>query len=196
MVVMSTNDESELRDMLYTAVMYWKGPIALRYPRGSGAGVPLKENFDLLPVGRGETVRSGHDIALLTVGAMVSHSVKAAELLEKMEISAEVVNMRFVKPLDGELLDQIASRFPQVMTVEDNVVTGGFGSAVAEYYASRNISVHLKIHGIPDRFVDHGTPSELQKHLALDPVGIAETAREFLARSRKDAHRETSVLIS
>jgi 1-deoxy-D-xylulose-5-phosphate synthase len=197
MVVMAPKDENELRDMLYTAVMYEKGPIALRYPRGTGAGIPLKSTFDMVPIGRAETLRAGHDVALLAIGSMVIHSMKAAELLEKHEISAEVVNMRFVKPIDGELLDRLAERFTLVVSIEDNVVTGGMGSAVAEHYASKEItSLRLKIHGIPDRFIDHGTPAELHKDLSLDPAGIAEVVIGFLARSRTDALRSAGVLIS
>lgn len=174
MVVMAPKDESELRDMLYTAVMYKDGPVAVRYPRGSGLGVPLKEGFDLLPVGKGETLRTGKDAAILAIGEMVDPSLKAAALLEAEGLSCEVVNMRFVKPLDGDLLRSIASRFRAVVTVEDNAVLGGFGSAVSEFFAMNGYA-SLKIfnHGIPDRFVDHGSPAELQQELGLDPEGIA-----------------------
>lgn len=197
MVVMAPKDENELRDMLYTAVMCEKGPIALRYPRGAGLGIPLKNTFDMVPIGRAETVRTGHDVALLAIGSMVTNALKAAELLEKAEISAEVVNMRFVKPIDGELLDHIAGRFTHVVSLEDNVVTGGMGSAIAEHYASKDLAaLRLKIHGIPDRFIDHGTPAELQKELSLDPTGIAQVVKEFLARSGTTAHRSAGVLIS
>ncbi|MBM2839676.1 MAG: 1-deoxy-D-xylulose-5-phosphate synthase [Bacteroidetes bacterium] len=197
MVVMAPKDENELRDMLYTAVMYEKGPIALRYPRGTGLGIPLKNTFDMVPIGRAETVRTGHDVAMLAIGSMVTSALKAAELLEKAEISAEVVNMRFVKPIDGELLDHIAERFTHVVSLEDNVVTGGMGSAIAEHYASKDLAaLRLKIHGIPDRFIDHGTPAELQKELSLDPTGIAQVVKEFLARSGTTAHRSAGVLIS
>ncbi len=189
MVIMAPKDESELRDMLYTATVYKEGPIALRYPRGNGLGVPLKQGFDALPIGKGEIVRSGHDVALVAIGAMVVNALKAAEILENEGISCEVLNMRFVKPVDGALLDYVASRFKNVMTLEDNVVTGGFGSAVAEYYASRNISgINLKIHGIPDRFIDHGTPAELQQDLQLDPKGIAALVKEFGTFDPKENH--------
>ena len=142
-------------------------------------------------------MRTGHDVAMLAIGSMVTSALKAAELLEKAEISAEVVNMRFVKPIDGELLDHIAERFTHVVSLEDNVVTGGMGSAIAEHYASKDLAaLRLKIHGIPDRFIDHGTPAELQKELSLDPTGIAQVVKEFLARSGTTAHRSAGVLIS
>jgi 1-deoxy-D-xylulose-5-phosphate synthase len=187
MVVMAPKDESELRDMLYTAVQYDAGPIALRYPRGNGVGVPLKPGFDLIPVGKGEILRSGHTVALLAIGSMVYIALKAAEQLEKEGITCEVVNMRFVKPLDTMLLDGIASRFHTIVTLEDNVITGGFGSAVAEYFAAgRFANVRLRVHGVPDRFIDHGSPAELQRDLLLDPPGVATVVREFVGASRSE----------
>ncbi len=197
MVVMAPKDENELRDMLYTAVMYENGPIAMRYPRGTGVGMPLNSTFTKLQIGRGETLRTGHDVALIAVGAMVQPALKAAGMLEQHEISAEVVNMRFVKPIDDKLLDRLAERFTHIVTIEDNVVTGGMGSAVAEYYASRATKlIRLKIHGIPDRFIDHGTPAELYRDVFLDAPGIVEVVKEFLASSRTDTHRAAGVLVS
>ncbi|MEK9138986.1 MAG: 1-deoxy-D-xylulose-5-phosphate synthase [Bacteroidota bacterium] len=197
MVIMAPKDESELRDMLYTAVSYEKGPIALRYPRGNGLGVPLKNGFDLIPIGKSETLRAGEDVAILAVGTMVAYAVKAAEMLTVEGISPEVVNMRFVKPLDTDMLDRIAKRFTHVMTIEDNVVIGGMGSAVAEYFAAKDAtSVKLRLHGIPDRFIDHGSPAELYKEIGLDPPGIVAVAKEFLAPSRSNTHRPASVFVS
>jgi len=186
MVIMAPKDENELRDMLYTATVYSRGPIALRYPRGNGIGVPLKSRFDELPLGEGEILRSGHDVAILAIGNMVYPSLKAAELLARDEVSAEVVNMRFVKPLDEKLLDDIASRFTRVLTVEDNVVSGGVGSAVSEYFARKGIE-HLKllIHGVPDEFIEHGLPSELHAMLRLDSAGIASIVKEHLQGQAK-----------
>jgi 1-deoxy-D-xylulose-5-phosphate synthase len=183
MIIMSPKDESELRDMLYTAVRYEKGPIALRYPRGNGVGVPLKKGFDLLPLGKAEVLRTGTDIAILAVGGMVHQALTAAEELQMGGISAEVVNMRFVKPIDENLLDDIMNRFSAIVTIEDNVVHGGFGSAIAEYISQTNHSeVRLKIHGVPDHFIDHGTPAELYRDLQLDSAGIAVVAKSFLAK--------------
>ncbi len=184
MVVMAPKDESELRDMLYTAVQYEKGPIALRYPRGNGLGVPLKEGFSALEIGKGEVVCSGKDVALLGIGNMVEHACEAAELLEAEGISAEVVNMRFVKPLDETMLEKLASRFDKIVTIEDNASIGGFGSAVLEFFGSRNIkSVNVLVHGIPDEFIEHGTQDELYAILRLDPRGIAEVVQQFVNTS-------------
>jgi 1-deoxy-D-xylulose-5-phosphate synthase len=175
MVIMAPKDESELRDMLYTATIYNKGPVAIRYPRGNGVGVPLKENFDLIEIGKAEILREGNDIAILAVGSMVYPSLKASEKLSSYGIEAMVVNMRFVKPLDEELLDYVFERFDKVVTVEENTIRGGFGSAVLEYAVMRGVkNVKFLIHGIPDEFIEHGTQNELWRMLKLDPDGIVE----------------------
>jgi 1-deoxy-D-xylulose-5-phosphate synthase len=184
MVIMAPKDESELRNMLYTAVSACEGPVALRYPRGNGLGVPLKEGFDLVPVGKGETLRSGKDVAVLALGEMVNPSMKAAEILEAEGITCEVLNMRFVKPIDEELLLSVASRFTVVVTVEDNTAIGGFGSAVNEFFSAKGItSVRTLNHGIPDRFVDHGSPAELHVELQFDPRGIAAVIAGHVRKS-------------
>ncbi len=195
MVIMCPKDESELRDMLYTAVQYKQGPIALRYPRGNGLGVPMREEFAELPIGKGEILRKGEHIALLAVGSMVDPAMKAAGLLDARGISSEVVNMRFVKPLDVELLENIASRFASVVTLEDNVVAGGFGSAVAEYFAAGQDPVRVKRHGIPDQFIAHGSPEELKAELCLTPAGIARVVQDFLEAGRP-GHAPAPPLVS
>jgi 1-deoxy-D-xylulose-5-phosphate synthase len=180
MVIMSPSDEQELRDMLYTAIDH-DGPVAFRYPRGNGLGIPIRKNFEKLPIGKGVMVRDGEELAILAVGNMVQYALKAAELLINSGLKVAVVNMRFVKPLDEELLTSIAGRFKHILTVEDNSVVGGFGSGVAEYYASTGVQdVALRIHGIPDEFVEHGTQEELYRSLNMDPLGIARTAGEML----------------
>ncbi len=181
MVVMAPKDEQELRDMLFTAVEYKKGPIALRYPRGNALGVPVRKEFTKLEIGKGETVRTGSDVAILAVGNMVQNSLKAAEVLAKDGISAEVVNMRFIKPLDDKLIRILASRMDNFVTVEDNVIEGGFGSAVIQSLQKQSLThVAVKILGLPDRFIDHGTPEELHKQLNLDGQGIADLTKAFL----------------
>ncbi len=187
MVVMAPKDENELRDMLYTAVQYTGGPIALRYPRGSGPGVALLPGFRALEIGKAETLKKGRDVVLLAIGATVHTAIKAAEQLSAEGIEAEVVNMRFVKPLDGALLDEIASRFSLIVTIEDHSIAGGFGSAVLEHLASHPSKPWVLLHGIPDRFVAHGSPQELYAELSLDPQGIARVVRSFVSsHSQKD----------
>ncbi len=184
MVIMAPKDEQELRDMLFTAVEYGKGPIAFRYPRGSSIGLDIREGFQKIPIGKGEIVRHGTDVAILAVGTPVGNALTAAMILEKENINTEIVNMRFVKPLDLDLLADVARRFDLIVTLEENSIKGGFGSGVAEALAELGETrVSVKIHGLPDQFVDHGTPDELRRLVKLDPDGIAEVTREFL-RSR------------
>ncbi|MCX7877661.1 MAG: 1-deoxy-D-xylulose-5-phosphate synthase, partial [Ignavibacteria bacterium] len=184
-VIMSPKDEQELRDMLYTATLYKKGPIAIRYPRGNALGVELKP-FSEVPVGKGEILRSGKDIAFVAIGNMVQMAMGAAEILSAEGIEAEVINARFVKPLDGELLHDVFSRHRKIITLEDNVITGGFGSAVLEFINQQRIkNCEIIVHGLPDRFIEHGTPEELYRDLKMDPKGIAEIASEFLEEKEK-----------
>jgi 1-deoxy-D-xylulose-5-phosphate synthase len=179
MVIMAPKDESELRNMLYTAVKYKDGPVALRYPRGNGFGVPLKDGFDLVEIGKGEVLKNGKDAVLLAVGSMVDYSVKAAGILETEGINCEAINMRFVKPLDIELLDDVSGRFSKVITLEENSLVGGFGSAVLEYFAEKNYKNDILRIGIPDRFIGHGTQQELHHLLGIDPEGISEKIKLF-----------------
>lgn len=184
MVLMAPKDENELRNMLYTATLYKKGPIALRYPRGNALGVEIGE-FTQLEIGKGEIVKEGKDVAILAIGNMVHHSVEAAKLLEEYSIDAEVVNMRFVKPLDRELLYDVFTRFKKVITIEDNTIVGGFGSAIAEFMAQHNFKNDILIHGIPDRFIEHGKPEELYEELKIDAKGIAEVTRDFYIKHQE-----------
>ncbi len=181
MVVMAPKDEQELRNMLYSAINdYTAGPVGIRYPRGSAVGVPMGP-MQSLPLGKSETLRSGRDIAILALGNMVNHAMQAAEILSEEGIEAEVVNARFVKPLDGELLQELSQRFECMMTIEDGQVQGGYGSAVAEYLAEHAERVpKMKLHGIGDVFVEHGTQEQLWRDLKLDAEGIAQTVRDFL----------------
>lgn len=182
-VVMAPKDEAELRDMLYTAVNYGRGPVALRYPRGEGYGVPLQEGFRKLEIGRAERLRSGRDVAILAIGDMAWPSVQAAELLEAEGISVEVINARFVKPLDTAMIDDIGARFEKVITVENNVSAGGFGGAVLEYIATQpyHANLDVMVHGLPaNEFVEHGDTAELLAELELDADGIARVVKRFI----------------
>lgn len=180
MVIMAPKDESELRDMLYTAVNYKQGPIAVRYPRGAALGVELKEGFDEIPVGKAETLKKGNDVTLLAVGMMVKYANQAAEKLALEDINCEVVNMRYIKPLDNELLDDIAKRFNKVVTLEENSIVGGFGSGVMEYFNEKHYKNDLLRVGLPDKYIDHGTQAELHKIVGIDSEGIVEKVKLFL----------------
>jgi 1-deoxy-D-xylulose-5-phosphate synthase len=179
MVIMAPKDESELRDMLYTAVKYKNGPIALRYPRGSALGVPLKHGFDLIEIGKSEMLKKGDDVALLAVGSMVDYSLKAAENLEASGIHCEIVNIRFIKPLDYEMLDDVVARHKKIVTLEESTLVGGFGSGVLEYFAEKNYKNDILRIGLPDNFVDHGTQKELHHLLEIDPDGIVKKIKLF-----------------
>jgi 1-deoxy-D-xylulose-5-phosphate synthase len=192
MVIMAPKDEQELRDMLYTAVEY-QGPIALRYPRGNARGVALRPGFRKIDIGKGEVIREGSDVALLAVGSMVYPANEAADLLTKEGIEAEVVNMRFVKPIDEEIIRSVGARFTSVVTIEENVTAGGFGAAVLEGFARLGIKgVNTRLHGLPDDFVGHGTPAELHELLKLDGPGIAEITKAYLS----EIHEQPSLGIA
>ena len=178
-VIMAPKDESELRDMLFTAVEHKSGPVAIRYPRGSALGVPLKEKFDLIEIGKSEIIKEGEDVALLAIGSMVDYSIKGAELLAGQGINCEVVNMRFAKPLDTERLDEVSKKFTKIVTLEESTMVGGFGSGVLEYFSEKKYKNDVLRIGLPDHFVDHGTQAELHKLLGIDPEGIAGKVKVF-----------------
>lgn len=180
MVIMAPKDEAELRNMLYTAVEYKNGPIALRYPRGSALGVEVKPGFEKLEIGKAQKLTDGDDIALLALGSMVDYALKAASILKEQGINCEIINMRFAKPLDTFLLDEVAAKFNKILTLEENNLPGGFGSAVAEYFISKNYKNDIQFIGLPDKFVDHGTQEELHHILGIDPEGIVQKVKEFL----------------
>jgi len=179
MVIMAPKDESELRNMLYTAIEYKEGPITLRYPRGSALGVPLKKGFDLIEIGKSERLRDGEDVALLAVGSMVDYAIQSADILKDQGIDSEIINMRFVKPLDYKLLDVIAEKHSKIVTLEENTLMGGFGSGVLEYFAEKSYKNDVLRIGLPDHFIEHGTQGELHKHLEIDPESISLKVKVF-----------------
>ena len=182
MTVMAPKDENELRRMLITALSL-DGPAALRYPRGTAAGVPLTDDVQPLPLGKGEILREGGDVCFLAVGSMTANALQAAELLAADGIAAEVINMRFVKPLDRELLLEAAGHVKLLVTVEENVLAGGFGSAVLECLADAGRTVPLLRLGIPDRFVSQGDRSLLWEECGLLPYQMAARVRDRLGRT-------------
>jgi 1-deoxy-D-xylulose-5-phosphate synthase len=177
MTVMAPSDENECRQMLYTAFTL-ETPSAVRYPRGSGPGIEVQQEMKALAVGRGEVRREGRQVAILAFGAMVKPALEAAA-----ELNATVANMRFVKPLDRELVMRLAASHELLVTVEENVVAGGAGSAVEEALAAGGYSVPVLTLGLPDRFVEHGDPAQLLADCGLDAAGIAKSVRERLGRA-------------
>jgi 1-deoxy-D-xylulose-5-phosphate synthase len=164
--------------MLHTAVNH-DGPVAIRYPRGNGYGVAIDQTFRSLPIGRGELLRDGADAAILAVGTMVYPALEAAELLAGEGLNLAVANMRFIKPLDRELILALADKTGRLVTVEENVLQGGFGSAVLELLeeAGRSDVAVTRI-GFPDAFVEQGEQWELRARYGLDAAGIAARIRE------------------
>jgi 1-deoxy-D-xylulose-5-phosphate synthase len=182
-VIMAPKDEAELRNMLYTGIQHEGGPVAIRYPRGSAAGVELKDGFEEIEIGKSERLSEGDDVALLAVGTMVNYSQKASEKLKSDGIDCEVINMRFVKPLDTALLDSVAGKFKKIVTLEENALMGGFGSAVLEYFADKNFKNDILRIGLPDNFIEHGTQAELHNILKIDDAGIFEKVKSFCKNS-------------
>jgi len=181
MVVMAPKDENELQHMLYTAVVC-EAPAAVRYPRGAGIGVKLDKNFKRLRLGRAEVLTEGKDIAILAIGNTVYPALEAQAGLQKRGIQATVVNARFVKPLDRQLIIQLAKETGHLLTVEENMLQGGFGSAVLELLDTEGLTgVRTKRLGIPDVFIEHGSPQILRRKYHLDAPGITQAALQLLS---------------
>ncbi|WAW11309.1 1-deoxy-D-xylulose-5-phosphate synthase [Oxalobacter vibrioformis] len=172
MVIMAPADENESRQMLSTAFHY-NGPAAVRYPRGHGPGVPVSEDFATIPVGKAEKRREGRTIAILAFGSMLAPALQAAEKLD-----ATVVNMRFVKPLDEDLILEMAETHTAFVTLEEGTIAGGAGAAVAEYLSEAGITLPVMMLGLPDEFIEHGEVGQLLSLHRLDADGIVETIRE------------------
>ncbi len=176
MVLMAPKDENELQHMLKTALDH-SGPAALRYPRGNGLGVPMDEVLQSLPIGKGELLREGNDLVLIGIGQTVNTAMEAAERLEQEGVQAAVINARFIKPLDQELILSWARKTERVITIEENVLQGGFGSAVLEMFQESLFtpSGFMRL-GIPDTFVPHGGQSTLRNLYGIDAEGIERAA--------------------
>ncbi len=190
-VVMAPKDGNELKNMLYTAVKWQKGPVAIRYPRGS---IPdrAKNDFKQIEIGSWERLKKGKNLAILAIGSMVYPAVEASEQLRTNGINPEVVNARFARPLDQGMLLSILREFDKIITVEENALPAGFGSAILEFAEAHSMNhVLIKRMGIPDKFIEHGPRTKLLSILGLDKDGIAETVRSVL-QSKSDKTVVTS----
>jgi len=170
--------------MVYTAVEHCDGPVAVRYPRGSALGVPLKDEFEKIEIGKSEKLTDGNDVALLALGVMVDYSMKAAAKLKEEGVNCEVINMRFAKPLDTDRLEDITNRHTKIVTLEENNLPGGFGSGIVEYFTDMNYKNDILRIGLPDGFVDHGTQEELHQQLGIDVDGIVSKVKVFCGDKR------------
>ena len=185
LVIMAPKDENELQHMLKTAIEH-DGPISLRYPRGEGWGVPMDSAPRSIEIGKAELLRAGKDIAIVGIGHTVLPALGAAEDLAPLGIDAAVVNARFVKPLDKQLLREILIRVPNVITVEDHATAGGFGSAILEFLAEEGVSGgQIRRLGVPDRFIPHGTQDQLRKLCGFDREAITQAALQMVRLERK-----------
>jgi len=188
MVVMMPKDENEGQHMVYTAVKYDDGPIAMRFPRGNGYGVPMDSKLKEIPIGTWEVLRKGKDATILTFGTTIPMAMEAALMLEKQGVSVQVVNARFIKPLDEKMLYQILKAGMPVLTIEEAILQGGFGSAVLEYAHDQEFH-HAIIDriGIPDKFIEHGNVSELLSEIGLTSEQIALKLNSMLPEKKKRA---------
>jgi 1-deoxy-D-xylulose-5-phosphate synthase len=180
MVVSSPMNESELRNLMYTAQLPDQGPFSIRYPRGKGVMPKWKTPFKEVKVGTGRKVKSGDDIAFLTIGPIGNYTTKAIEELEAKGISAAHYDMRFVKPIDETLLHEVFSKFDKVITVEDGAIMGGMGSAVLEFMADHNYAAKVVRLGIPDKFIHHGTQDELYAECFFDAAAMVQSAEKLM----------------
>jgi len=182
LIIMVPKDEDELQQMMKTA-MECPGPVAFRYPRGKGEGVKRNPVLRSIEIGKGEVLREGGDMLILAIGTTVYPSIRAAERLDDSGIHAAVINSRFLKPLDGDLIGEWARKIGKILTVEENVLQGGFGSAVLELLQEKGLSsVHVKRLGIPDLFVEHGPPSVLRAKYGIDEAGIYRAVKEMVEK--------------
>ena len=185
MVIMAPADENECRQMLTTGFQH-NGPSAVRYPRGKGPGARVASEMQALEIGKAETVINGKDIAIVAVGSMVQPATAVGQ-----KLGATVVNLRFIKPLDDELLLQLTASHRYLVTVEENAIEGGAGSAINEYLASANIAIPVLNLGIPDRFIEQGTREECLTACGLDSSGIMLAVKKFLTRHTCDNPKNT-----
>jgi 1-deoxy-D-xylulose-5-phosphate synthase len=187
---MVPKDEDELADMMVTALLH-NGPVAIRYPRGAGPGVPVKAQPVALEIGVAEVVEDGHDIAIFGLGAMLPEAKRLAAMLRREGFSTAVINPRFVKPIDRACVAEYARRCGLLVTLEDHVLAGGFGSAVLEALSEMELDVPVVRVGWPDQFIEHGKLEALRAKYGLTAEAALEKARPYLAamESRRMALR-------
>lgn len=182
-VVSAPMDEIELRNLMYTAQLPENNrPFSIRYPRGCGIKPNWKKSFEKIEIGKGRKLVSGKDVALLSIGKSGIFVKRSIRSLENRQISAAHYDMRFVKPLDKELLKEVFENFENVVTIEDGVIQGGFGSAILEFMAENNYTANIKILGIPDKFIEHGSPEDLYKECGIDVKGITQAVLDLLGK--------------
>lgn len=193
MIVAAPMNEEELRNMMFTAQVENNGPFTIRYPRGQGVMPQWKTPFKKIKIGEGRKMKSGDEIAILSIGHIGNYALKAAQELESANISAAHYDMRFAKPVDELLLHEVFSKFDKVITVEDGCIVGGMGSAVLEFMADHDYQAQVKRLGIPDKIIEHGSQDELYAECNYDTASIVKTAKEMLSeRSNRSSEKATA----
>lgn len=185
MVLMMPKDENEGQHLVYTASKYDQGPIAIRYPRGNGLGVKMDEEFREIPIGSWEVLKEGTDAAILTFGTTIGMALEAAETLSKDDLTVKVVNARFIKPMDEAMLHDLFKSGMPVVTIEEAVLQGGFGSAVVEFASDHGYTNRVVRMGIPDRFIEHGSVKELMNEIDLTAAKVAENVKLIASRRKQ-----------
>ncbi len=188
MVIMMPKDENEGQNMVYTAIKYDDGPIALRFPRGNGLGVQMDETLKAIPIGSWEVLKEGRDVAILTFGTTIPMAMEAADILENQGRSVMVINARFIKPLDETIMASVLQLNIPLLTIEEGVLQGGFGSAVLEYTHDHGYHhVEIERMGIPDQFIEHGNVHELLEEIGLTTEGIVKKINGMTIKKQKRA---------
>lgn len=187
MIVSAPMNEAELRNLMYTAQLEeTKNPFVIRYPRGQGVMPEWRTPMQKIQIGKGRMIKDGEDVAILTIGHPGNFAVQACKTLTTDGLNPAHYDMRFAKPLDEELLHEIANKFSKIITVEDGTIVGGFGSAVLEFFAAHNYTPEVKMLGIPDEIIEHGKPEELHRECGYDAQGIAEAVKAMVSRSVRE----------
>ena len=175
MIIMAPSDTNECRQMLYTGYQC-NQPVAVRYPRGSAGNCDVESTMSAIEIGKARSIKQGSKVAILSFGTLLENAKSAAE-----ELNATVIDMRFIKPLDTETISELLSSHDVIVTLEDNAIAGGAGSAVNEYLAAIKANVTILNLGIPDEFIKHGTQDEMHAEMGLDANGILTSIKEFMA---------------
>jgi 1-deoxy-D-xylulose-5-phosphate synthase len=186
LIVSAPMNESELRNLMYTAQLEeTKLPFVIRYPRGEGFMVEWRTPFEKIEIGKGRKIKEGEDVAILSFGHPGNFVITAIRELRTQGLNPAHYDMRFVKPLDEEMLHEVFQKFDKVLTIEDGTVVGGFGSAILEFMAAHNYKSEVKMLGIPDRLVEHGSLKELYRECEYDATAVADTVREMMKEKIK-----------
>lgn len=180
--IAAPRNEHELRNLMFTVQQENYGPFVIRYPRGKGFLIDWKNEMQVTEIGKGECLKKGDRLAVVTLGVMANPALEAIKKVEEeLDLRIGLYDMKFLKPMDTALLREIAREYSYLITIEDGVINGGFGSAVLEYFSDNSIDVKVRRMGIPDRFIEHGTPEELYAEIGLDVAGIEKVIRELIA---------------